>query len=176
MKKTFLTILIIILILTTCSCKNNKSEQEKIISKVDINWTYYQEIATNQEDFDFEKGFVKNIYKSENKIVFLSIGKYGYNGNVEIVLLIKDNKISDIENYQNEETGGIGSKAFNDEYLNQFLDIDISEGNLLNGGSRPNEQTDIVFVSHATFSSNAVINAVNATIIYYAINNFSEII
>lgn len=114
-------------------------------------------------------GVVLGVYMpkdgTENVILHAS-GKGAYKGTVEIMVIIDNYNIKSVAKYVSNETPGLGSKAFEVEYLDKYKgDITNIDGFELtkNGGS-------IDAVSGATKTSTALVNAVNAAVKYYKAN------
>lgn len=171
MKKRILFILILLLLFSAlfsgCGQAETVSLKEKIIASVVSDASGYEEVSLNGEYSAFNNGSVKAVYKKDNSYIIYSIGKYGYNGDVEIVTHILNGKIINVKGINIKETEGYGTRAFADSYLNQFKDINISDFEGFKGGSKPQEGIDVIYVTHATRTSTAVLSAVNAAVYYY---------
>lgn len=165
MKRVIALIGILILSLSLVSCR----ETDNIISLVD-DPTGYSLIETN---YQCDYGEILEIYSNQSKLVMYVSGKDGYNGDIEIIVLIEDDKIREIVGYDIKETKDVGTKALEDNYLRQFIDIEINR-DILVGGNKPNEDINILYVTGATFSSKAVLRAINTIILWRASNSSSS--
>lgn len=173
MKKNLAIFVLLLGILTVAlfACKTEPViDDEGIISAVDTPEGYF---AVDISAFVQNDGGtqIKKVFKKQNKIVINTVTEGGYNGAVELVILLEQYKISDIKALNIKETEGIGTKALSANFLSQFNNLDISTSKELAGGSRPSDDTDIVYVTGATYTSNAVISAVNAVIVWYDKNS-----
>lgn len=91
----------------------------------------------------------------------------GYGGAIEsMVGISKDGKITGVEIGNHSETPGLGSKATEPEFKNQYLDKAVSNPLLVVKGSANNEN-EISAISGATITSNGVTNGVNAAMKIY---------
>lgn len=107
---------------------------------------------------------VKNVFEAktggENAGYVVEVGSKGYGG--EIVMMVgitKDNKISGIKTMKQSETPGLGTKAsepaFTDQYKDKPADKDLAVG------------SDIQGITGVTISSKAVTNGVNTALQFY---------
>ncbi len=91
----------------------------------------------------------------------------GYGGSIEsMVGISKDGKITGVEIGNHSETPGLGSKATEPTYKNQYLDKDTSNALLVVKGSANNDN-EISAISGATITSNGVTSGVNAAMKIY---------
>ena len=91
----------------------------------------------------------------------------GYGGAIELMVGIsKDGKITGVEIGNHSETPGLGSKATEPIFKNQYVDKDVSNSLLVVKGSTNNDN-EISAISGATITSNGVTNGVNAAMKIY---------
>ena len=91
----------------------------------------------------------------------------GYGGAIELMVGIsKDGKITGVEIGNHSETPGLGSKATEPMFKNQYVDKDVSNSLLVVKGSTNNDN-EISAISGATITSNGVTNGVNAAMKIY---------
>lgn len=91
----------------------------------------------------------------------------GYGGAIELMVGIsKDSKITGVEIGNHSETPGLGSKATEPMFKNQYVDKDVSNSLLVVKGSANNDN-EISAISGATITSNGVTNGVNAAMKIY---------
>lgn len=118
-------------------------------------------------------GLISEVYEGidNSKVIGYTIKALpmGYGGDIEVMVGIsKAGIITGVNIGNNSETPGLGSKASEAEFKNQFNQKNSnSELKVVKG--KANSDEDIVAISGATISSNAVTNGVNA-----AINLFNE--
>ena len=125
--------------------------------------------APMKEDF----GEVLGVYvpKAEGKNVYVIVARgFGaYKGSLDLLVNITDGKIVKIASYEANETPGLGSKALQDDYFEQYYGQRItSEFHGFLFVKHPAEHPDEVSaVTGASKSSTAVTNAVNAAVKWY---------
>ncbi|HHU62643.1 MAG TPA: RnfABCDGE type electron transport complex subunit G [Clostridiales bacterium] len=91
----------------------------------------------------------------------------GYGGDVEVIVGIKkDGKISSVQIGDHSETPGLGSKATEPGFIDQFVGKSASESLALSKSSAAADN-EIQAVTGATVTSQAVINGVNTAIQFY---------
>ena len=91
----------------------------------------------------------------------------GYGGVIELMVGIsKDSKITGVEIGNHTETPGLGSKATEPMFKNQYVDKDVSNSLLVVKGSANNDN-EISAISGATITSNGVTSGVNAAMKIY---------
>ena len=91
----------------------------------------------------------------------------GYGGAIELMVGIsKDGKITGVEIGNHSETPGLGSKATEPMFKNQYVDKDVSNSLLVVKGSTNNDN-EISAISGATITSNGVTSGVNAAMKIY---------
>ena len=99
--------------------------------------------------------------------------KVGYNAEgVSMLVIIRDDEIIKLSGYSHSETPGLGANAFKDKHLDQYIGLttdrfDVYEGEQIvapDGG-----YFTPVKVTSATYTTNAVFLAVNASVRAYVI-------
>lgn len=91
----------------------------------------------------------------------------GYGGAIELMVGIsKDGKITGVEIGNHSETPGLGSRATEPMFKNQYVDKDVSNSLLVVKGSANNDN-EISAISGATITSNGVTSGVNAAMKIY---------
>ncbi len=111
-------------------------------------------------------------YDSSDNLVGMIIkttSKDGYGGNISLAVGIREENgsifVSGIDYLEINETAGLGMKATEEDFKNQFKDKSVESFEVTKSGAVEENQIDAL--SGATFTSNAVTNAVN-TAIYFA--------
>jgi len=120
---------------------------------------------------DINSDMVVEVYEGikGNNVVGYTIktSSKGYGGAIEsMVGVSKDGKITGVEIGNHSETPGLGSKATEPTFKNQYLDKDVSKPLLVVKGSANNEN-EISAISGATITSNGITNGVNAAMKIY---------
>jgi len=120
---------------------------------------------------DINSDMVVEVYEGikGNNVVGYTIktSSKGYGGAIEsMVGISKDGKITGVEIGNHSETPGLGSKATEPTFKNQYLDKDVSKPLLVIKGSANNEN-EISAISGATITSNGITNGVNAAMKIY---------
>lgn len=111
-------------------------------------------------------------YDSSDNLVGMIVkttSKDGYGGNIRLAVGIREENgsilVSGIDYLEINETAGLGMKATEETFKNQFKDKSVDSFEVTKSGAAEENQIDAL--SGATFTSNAVTNAVN-TAIYFA--------
>ena len=121
---------------------------------------------------DFEQVKVSEIYEAKdasgNTVGYtLKVLPSGYGGTIELMVGIDSAKgqVSGINVVSNSETAGLGAKATNPEFSDQYKGKPLEELSVLKNGT-PGD-TEIKAISGATITSTAVTNGVDAAIEVY---------
>ncbi|MBR5407398.1 MAG: RnfABCDGE type electron transport complex subunit G [Lachnospiraceae bacterium] len=89
----------------------------------------------------------------------------GYGGDITISMGISlDGVLNGIEILSISETAGLGMKADTAEFKGQFKDKKVSQFNYTKSGASAEYEVDAI--SGATITTNAMVNAVNAGLVY----------
>lgn len=90
----------------------------------------------------------------------------GYGGDIEIsVGILNDGTVKGIEMLSISETAGLGMKAKEPEFKNQFQDKQVNMFFYTKSGESGDDKIDAL--SGATITTNAVTNGVNASLVYF---------
>ena len=90
----------------------------------------------------------------------------GYGGDIEIsVGIASDGTVKGIEMLSIGETAGLGMKAKDAEFKDQFRDKKVQKFTYTKNGEKGDDKIDAI--SGATITTNAVTNAVDSALIYY---------
>lgn len=117
-------------------------------------------------------GEVQNAFvSSDGTYVLKVLGMGGYGGTIELLYAIKDNKIIKIVPFSHSETPGLGTKGFEASYLRQYYNLNLEdvESLILVKNIEP-QDSEILTITSATFTANAIINASNVAINWYRTN------
>lgn len=157
--------------------KNKQNAYSKVFSVADS----FEELKYKDEDM--KKYLEENGYKSsavcidgivtahdsdKNIIgyVITVTDKEGYGGNIQFTLGIqKDGTINGISFLSISETAGVGMKAKESKFINQFKGKNVESFQYTKNGAKEDNQIDAI--SGATITTNAVTNGVNASILAY---------
>ena len=120
---------------------------------------------------DINSDMVTEVYEGikDGKVIGYTIktSSKGYGGAIEsMVGISKDGKITGVEIGNHSETPGLGSKATEPGFKNQYLEKDVLKPLLVVKGSANNEN-EISAISGATITSNGVTSGVNAAMKIY---------
>ena len=121
---------------------------------------------------------IKNVVvgKSNNEkigYVITVLSKEGFGGDIEFsVGILNDGTIKGIEILSISETAGLGMKAKEDEFKNQFKDINSSKIEYTKDVATQDNQVQAI--SGATVTTNAMVDGVNAAICYFE-NELKEV-
>lgn len=162
MKKIiFLVVLLLISSVTLAAC----GKEDAIVqyyTYVDTSREYTEQTLTQQQMQAYSYANIQNYYTSGEYRVFRVVAKFGYKGEVQLALLLNGTTVEKIAGIDVQETINYGAKCFKDNYLKQFYGIDLAEIQEIRGKARPRDEGEIVYVTGATVTSRAVIDAVNA--------------
>jgi len=122
------------------------------------------------------QGEILDVFKApDGSYIIRALGKGGYGGDVQLLYRIKDSKIEKIAVYSHTETPGLGAKGFEDEYLQNFYNKDISNIDKFTVvKTAPSDDSEIKAITGATYTSNAVKNATNIAALWYNLNADEE--
>lgn len=124
------------------------------------------------EDLDFtEYTKIDSVFaaKKDSEIVgytFKLKTDEGYNAGLEAIVGISlEGKITGIDIVKSSETPGLGAKADDPEFKNQFIDKQLTE--LITVKGEASNENEISSIGGATITSRAISDAVNEAINYY---------
>lgn len=162
--------------LTYNATQEARDYQTKLKTDVALN-TVLQDSKFSEEAIVGEPKFITKVYQGNTAedgtgdvlgYAFQLETTEGYGDAIKIMVAFKaDNTISGIDVVSHTETPGLGAKADEPKFKDQFMGKEVSELMVTKGGSNPQ---DIDAISGATITSRAVTNAVNEAIIYYNTN------
>lgn len=90
----------------------------------------------------------------------------GYGGNITLALGIQnDGTLNGVEILSISETAGLGMKATDEEFKNQYAGKNVESFAYTKTGATADNEIDAI--SGATITTNAVTNAVNAGLVYF---------
>jgi len=120
------------------------------LSDADVNGTYIEELYRGISSDGSTVGYVVSAGSSR-----------GYGGDIKVMVgITKDIKINRVKITESSETAGLGQKASNPEFIDQFNGREYKLEVLKNIEPTENGET-IAAISGATVTSKAVTNAVN---------------
>lgn len=113
------------------------------------------EIAVGKDDGGETVGYVVNVTSHE-----------GYSGDIQIsVGISSDGTVRGIEMLSISETAGLGMKASEAEFKDQFKDKKVEKFSYTKTGEEGDDKIDAI--SGATITTNAVTNAVDSALVYF---------
>lgn len=113
------------------------------------------EVAAGQDESGSTVGYVINVASHE-----------GYAGDIQIsVGIASDGTVKGIEMLSISETAGLGMKADEEEFKEQFKDKNVERFIYTKTGESGDNMVDAI--SGATITTNAVTNAVNSALVYF---------
>ncbi|NBI98892.1 RnfABCDGE type electron transport complex subunit G [Lachnospiraceae bacterium] len=90
----------------------------------------------------------------------------GYGGDIKLsVGILSDGTVKGIEMLDISETAGLGMKADEDDFKNQFKDKQVEKFSYTKSGEDGDDKIDAL--SGATITTNAVTNAVDSALVYF---------
>lgn len=170
-----LLIISVCLVFALFGCDNKVDNHKK-----SINYFEYMLEIVGQKDAEFnekplnetqrtlyKKTTIEHLLECGSKQIFYVKGiKEQDFGDVCLIVLVEDNIITKIVPDKINEPHGNGSQCFSAIYLNNFIGLDLSEIDFLEGRKRPSNDSDIIYVSGATYTSKTLIDCINAIICY----------
>lgn len=113
------------------------------------------EVAAGIDQDGKTMGYVINVTSHE-----------GYGGDIQLsVGILNDGTVKGIEMLSISETAGLGMKANESDFKNQFKDKEVSQFVYTKSGEKGDDKIDAI--SGATITTNAVTNAVNSALVYF---------
>lgn len=140
-------------------------KQENALQKVFNNASFNEmDALTNQDNYPYiDKSFEAVVEGNVAGYAFKMVTPEGYGGNIEFVVgLSTEGQVTGIDIIKHAETPGLGAKAAEADFKDQFLGMPTSTLEVVKTGAV--EETDIEAISAATITSKAVTNAVNQAI------------
>ena len=102
----------------------------------------------------------------EEGYVITTTDKEGYGGDIQITVgITSDGTVNGISILSISETAGLGMKADEPEFKNQFVDKKVEKFSYTKTGEEGDDKIDAL--SGATITTNAVTNAVDAALVYF---------
>lgn len=125
----------------------------------------------------FDQEAINEVFEACNQngekigYVFSVTTKEGYGGDINFMMGVNlDGVLNGIEIISISETAGLGMKAKEPEFMNQFSGKKVLQFSLTKSGAAQDYEIDAL--SGATVTSNAMVNGVNAGMAFY--NSISE--
>lgn len=149
--------------------QNEKTSEA--LEKIFPNHTFGSEMLTVSEDLTDLYPYINGYYDVYDGTAlvgyaFKLVTPEGYGGNIELLVGVHmDGYITGIDIIKHSETPGLGAKASEPAFKDQFIDKALSALNVVKSGAT--EDNDIQAISAATISSRAITVAVNQVIDYY---------
>jgi len=126
-----------------------------VLEAAGINTSALEEVRIAKDQNGEVVGYVMNVINNE-----------GYGGDVKIAVGIRvDGTVNGYSVLSLNETAGLGMKAQDAAFKDQFSNKQVEEFVVTKNGAK--EENEIDAISGATITSNAVTNAVNASIVYF---------
>ncbi len=123
----------------------------------------YEEVGlTMEQKTMYPHCVVENCFVSDEYRIFRVVSKRGYIDEIEMLILINGTVIERIVGITVKESEEYGAKCFNASYLEQFSGIDLHEIPEISGKATPSGEGEVIYLTHATVTSKAVIAGVNA--------------
>jgi len=147
-----------------------KAKTQEALANVFENATFGDEIVIDEAlvpNYPFVTGYYEATINNELAgYAFTVVTSEGYGGNINFIVGISiDGHITGIDIIKQAETPGLGAKAAEPEFKNQFTDKKTEPLTVVKNDS-PGD-LEISAISAATITSRAVTNAVNQVITYY---------
>lgn len=161
MKKIISLVILLVLCFSLAAC-GKEDAVPQYYTYVDTSRDYTQQTLTQQQKDAYSYASIQNYYISGEYKVFRVVSKFGYKGEVQLALLLNGTKVEKIAGIDVQESANYGAKCFKESYLKQFYGTDLAETKELRGKAKPRDEGEVVYVTGATVTSRAVLDAVNA--------------
>ena len=135
--------------------KFDAGAMEKILSDAGITKTTVNSIAVAKDSSGSKTGYVMDVTNQE-----------GYGGDVEVMVgITSDGTINGIQFLALTETAGMGMKAKDAEFMDQFKGLKADQIKYTKSGKSGSDEIDAI--SGATVTTKAVTKAVNGALLAY---------
>lgn len=132
-----------------------EKDAQKILSEAGYDSDDISEVVVGQNSSGEEVGYVITVTSHE-----------GYGGDIQISVGIEaDGTVKGIEMLSISETAGLGMKATESEFKDQFKDKNVEKFSYTKSGEEGDDKIDAL--SGATITTNAVTNAVDSALVYF---------
>lgn len=133
----------------------DEKEAAKILTEAGLADDSIAEVAVAKDSSGKDMGYVVS-----------TISKEGYGGDIKVsVGILQDGTVTGIEILSISETAGLGMKAAEPEFKNQFSDKKVEQFAYTKTSEKGDDKIDAL--SGATITTNAVTNAVNSSLVYF---------
>ncbi len=143
---------------------------EEVLAKIsevypqDIDKAIDLSLFNNKEESEILYAFLMK----DGAYSIISHSKSAYSSyGLDMLIIIKDDKIKHLLPYHSEETPGIGSKALEASYLDKYIGLNIADYAQTQIGDDAGKIKGIDAFSGASRTANGVSNAVNGAIYLY---------
>lgn len=131
--------------------------------------------ATGIKESELEiSGNINEVYEAvndsdENQGHVIKITAKGFHGPIELMVGLKDDVISGIKVLSHTETPGLGAKIVEDNFKERFVSVPYNNG-ITMVKTEPSKDGEVMAITGATVSSNAIGTALNEVINFYKEN------
>lgn len=133
----------------------DESEAESVLKEAGYESDDIKEVAIAKDKSGEDAGYVITVTSHE-----------GYGGDIEIsVGIAGDGTVKGIEMLSISETAGLGMKASEADFKDQFKDKKVEKFSYTKSGEEGDDKIDAL--SGATITTNAVTNAVDSALVYF---------
>ncbi len=130
----------------------------------------FEKVDVKHIDSEENGTYIEDAYRGLNKegevvgYVVSAASSRGYGGNIRVMVgITSDMTINRVKITESSETAGLGLKASNPEFIDQYIGRDVSL-TVKKNISPTNKGEDIAAISGATVTSRAVTSAVNLSL------------
>ena len=136
--------------------KLNQKDVAKVLKANDLGQNTITEAAKAVDADGKQLGYVFSVTNPE-----------GYGGDISLSVGVRDDgTVNGYETLTISETAGLGMKASEDEFKNNFKNKKADKFEVVKDGSGKDDDTKIDAVSGATITSRAVTSGVNSCVVY----------
>ncbi|MBR4800771.1 MAG: FMN-binding protein [Clostridia bacterium] len=143
--------------------------KEKVGSLYDVSADSISNVTSEYTALELDKSKVNAVYEvNDNVTAFYVKASGAYKGTVEFVVCVKDGKVDEIFVYSDSETVSIGGKVLKQKNLDQYKGVLLSSVDTTSLAGSDEAKASNVYISGATKTTKAVVNAIRVTAKAYA--------
>lgn len=126
-------------------------------------------VTAEYSSLELDKSKVNAVYKVNDSVTAFYVTASGaYKGTVEFVVCVKDGKVDNIYVYSNSETASIGGKVLSQKNLDKYIGTALASVDTSSAAGGADAKEAEVYISGATKTTKAVVNAIRVTAKAYA--------
>ena len=146
-----------------------KTIKDKVGKLYDVSADDITNVTAEYSSLELDKSKVNAVYKVNDSVTAFYVTASGaYKGTVEFVVCVKDGKVDNIYVYSNSETASIGGKVLSQKNLDKYIGTALASVDTSSAAGGADAKEAEVYISGATKTTKAVVNAIRVTAKAYA--------